>query len=42
MKVTAAQKEKMETKMKMKEAIDPIKEYYKVVRSGKSVRYRDC
>ena len=36
MKVTAAQKEKMEKDH------DKIKEYYKVVKSGKSVRYRDC
>lgn len=36
MKVTAAQKEKMEKDH------DKIKEYYKVVKSGRSVRYRDC
>ena len=34
MKVTAAQKEKMEKDH------DKIKEYYKVVKSGKSVRSR--
>ena len=36
MKVTAAQKEKMEKDH------DKIKEYYKVVCSGRGVRNRDC
>ena len=36
MKVTAAQKEKMEKDH------DKIKEYYKVVISGRSIRDRDC